>query len=320
MTAFCRRETAVPDVAVIVPLFNGRDLIADCLRSVPESAELIVVDDGSSDGAPEFVEESFPRATVLRNDRNIGFSGTCNRGLRAASAPVRVVLNSDARLTDGALDALAGAFDDPAVGIAGPRLRFPDGSHQTSAAAFPTVASIVTGGFLLNEIVRRVMPARRFAFELGMARIDHDHDHDVDWVKGACLAISAACLADTGGFDEGFYMYGEETDLCWRAIQAGWRVRYVASAHVVHIGGGSTGNPILHAQRSLRSEARMFERMYGRRAVPRWAADALRRRRHQGARPRDTRDRVDAGADAPALAALRVAHDRDGAMARPWVR
>jgi GT2 family glycosyltransferase len=188
---------------------------------------------------------------------------------------VRVVLNSDARFTPGALEHLTEVFADPAIGIAGPRLVFPDGSHQTSAAAFPTVASVITGAFLLNDIMRFLMPRRRFAFELGMAKIEHDEDRDVDWVKGACLAISASCLEATGGFDEGFYMYGEETDLCWRARQAGFGVRYVAAARVVHIGGGSTGNPTLHAQRALRSEARVFTRMYGEEIVRRWVAARL---------------------------------------------
>jgi GT2 family glycosyltransferase len=262
----------MPRASVIVPLFNGLDVIEDCLRSVPDDAELIVVDDGSTDGAPEFVAERFPRARLVRNPQNVGFSTTCNRGLREATAPVRIVLNSDARFTPGAVDALVDAFRDTGVGIAGPRLVFPDQSHQTSAAAFPTVASIITGGFLLNELVRALMPRRRFALELGMARIDHAESHDVDWVKGACLAISAACFEATGGFDEGYYMYAEEIDLCWRAARAGWRVRYVAEARAVHIGGGSTGDPTLHAQRSLRSEARLFARMYGHGVVRRWAA------------------------------------------------
>lgn len=264
-----------PAISVIVPLFNGRDLIGACLESVPDAAELIVVDDGSSDGAPELVADLFPRATLVRNSHNTGFSTTCNRGLRAANAPVRVVLNSDARLAPGALEHLAAVFSAPDVGIAGPRLVFPDGSHQTSAAAFPTVASVITGGFLLNDILRFFMPRRRFVFELGMAKVEHAESHDVDWVKGACLAISAACLDATGGFDESFYMYGEEADLCWRARRAGYRVHYVAEARVVHIGGGSTGDPRLHAQRALRSEAKVFARMYGEAILRRWAAARL---------------------------------------------
>lgn len=261
-----------PSVTVVVPLYNGRDLIGDCLRSVPAHAELIVVDDGSTDGAPDLVAREFPAARLLRNDTNRGFGATCNRGLAAAHGAVRVVLNSDARLLPGSIDSLCAAFADPDVGIAGPRLTFADGSHQTSAAAFPTPASIVTGSFLLNELARRVRPGKRFRWELGMAEADHADDRDVDWVKGACLAIRDRCFDATGGFDEAYYMYVEETDLCLRARQLGWRVRYVAGARVVHLGQGSTGDPAVHARRYLQSEERFMVRAHGDGVLGRWAA------------------------------------------------
>ncbi len=205
----------------------------------------------------------------MRNPKNLGFGATSNRGLRAASGHVRIVLNSDARFTPGAMERLAAACSETGVGIAGPRLVFADGSHQTSAAAFPTLLSVISGSFLLNDIVRRVFPKRQLRFELGMAKVDHDHDHDVDWVKGACLAITSDCFAATHGFDEAFYMYVEEVDLCWRAREAGLRVRYVSDARVVHLGGGSTGDPSVHAQRLLRSEARFWRRMRGDAVIPR---------------------------------------------------
>lgn len=266
--------TAIPDhmprIAVVVPLYNGRDLIGDCLRSIDEGVEVIVVDDGSSDGAPDIVARDFPTVTLLHNEQNRGFGATCNRGLRATDAPVGVVLNSDARLRPGALAALAGALSGPAVGIAGARRVFPDGSHQTSVARFPTPTSIVTGSFLLNELFERIFPERRFPWTLGLSRREHEHDRDAEWVTGTCLAIRRDCFEATGGFDEDYHLYVEETDLCWRAWQAGWRVRYVAAAVVVHLGGGSTGDPSLHARRFLRSEARFMSRAYGPDALRRW--------------------------------------------------
>lgn len=263
-------ERGHPTVSVVVPLFNGRDLIETCLGSIPEHAEVIVVDDGSTDGAPELVEARFPRARVLRNERNVGFGTTANRGLAVCTGDVRVVLNSDTRLRPGALEALAGAFDDDGVGIAGARRVFPDGSHQTSAARFPRPSTIVTGSFLLNELYRRVRPNGRFRYELGLARADHDTDQDVDWVTGTCIALSARCYDMLGGFDEGYYLYAEETDLCWRAWRAGFRVRYVSGAVVEHLGGGSTGDPVVHATRMLRSEARFMATAYGERILWRW--------------------------------------------------
>jgi N-acetylglucosaminyl-diphospho-decaprenol L-rhamnosyltransferase len=258
-------------VAVIVPLFNGRELISDCLDSIPRGTEIVVVDDGSSDGAPELVEQDFPFVRLLRNERNLGFGSTANRGLCSTSATVRVVLNSDARLRPGALEALVREFEaDEGVGIAGPRLVFPDDSHQTSAASFPTIGSIITGSFLLNDLYRAVRPNAHFRWELGMARRDHDTTHDVEWVKGACLTIRDRCFVDTGGFDSSYYMYAEETDLCWRAQQASWTVRYVADATVEHLGGGSTGDPSVHARRMLKSERLLMKRIYGEGVERRW--------------------------------------------------
>lgn len=257
-------------VSIVVPLFNGRDLIEACLRSIPDGAEIIVVDDGSTDGAPDFVRDRFPDVLLLYNERNLGFGSTANRGLAMATGTVRVVLNSDARFRAGALDALVAAFHAADVGIAGARRVFPDGSHQTSAARFPRPSTIITGSFLLNEMYRRVRPRGRFPLELGLARVDHEHDRDVEWVTGTCIALRDTCFDDLGGFDEDYYLYAEETDLCWRAWKAGFRVRYVAAAVVEHVGGGSTGDPALHARRSLRSEARFMARAYGTENLWKW--------------------------------------------------
>ena len=258
-----------------MPLFNGRDVIGRCLETIPDHVEAIVVDDGSTDGAPDLVAARFPFVRILRNSSNLGFGATANRGLQNASGAVRVVLNSDARLRPGALDELVGAFRDQRVGIAGARLVFPDGSHQTSAASFPTPGRTLAGSFLLNEMYRSLWPRGRFRWELGMARRDHDRDRDVDWVMGTCIAIRDLCLQDVGGFDEAYFMYVEETDLCWRAHSAGWLVRYVSSSVVEHEGGGSSGDPSQHAERLLSSEARFMLRSYGPAGLERWAMARL---------------------------------------------
>jgi len=254
---------------VIVPLHNGADLIAACLASVPSDVELIVVDDASQDGAPDVVAEGFPAAILLRNDHNLGFAATCNHGLRRSRAPIKVLLNSDARLQDGALDALIAAFEDPAVGIAGPRLVFPDGRHQVSAASFPTPTKLFVGGLGVTELLGTVWPRGARALELGMPKRDHCADQDVDWVMGTCLAIHERCLADVGGFDEGYFLYVEETDLCLRASRAGWRVRFVAGGTVEHDIGGSIED-LADARRQLAGEARYMLMSSGPATLVRW--------------------------------------------------
>ena len=261
----------VTTVSVVVPLYNGRHLVDACLGSIPDDVEVIAVDDASSDGVGDVVADRHPRVRLLRNDVNLGFGATANRGLAAASGRVRLVLNSDARLRPGALDALVAAFDaDPGVGIAGARLVFADGSHQTSAAAFPSVGGVLAGSFLLNELHQRLRPGHAFPWPMGLTEAEHQDDRDVDWVIGAALAIRDRCFDAIGGFDAGYFLYGEETDLCWRAHQAGWRVRFVAGAVVEHDGGGSTGDPGAHARRFLVSERRFFARAHGERSLRRW--------------------------------------------------
>lgn len=259
------------DASVIVPVHNRQDILGPCLDSVPNEAELIVVDDRSSDGAPEFVERHYPRARLLRNESNLGFGATANRGLAAARGEVMVVLNSDARLLPGALEHLVEQFaSDPAVGVAGPHLVFEDGTHQTSAASFPTVGSVVTGAYALNEVYRRLRPGRRFRWELGLSRADHERSQDVDWVMGACLTISRRCYRATGGFDPSYRMYFEECDLCWRARQAGFKVRYVAEATACHLGGASGGDPSRQARMILDGEAVFMQRAYGPAVIRPW--------------------------------------------------
>ncbi len=264
-------------VSVVVPLYGGRDIIEACLASIPDDVEVVVVDDGSPDGADEVVAERFPRATLLHNERRMGFGQTANRGLFASTGDVGVVLNSDARLTPGALERLRDELErDPRIGIAGPRLYFPDGSHQLSAASFPTLGSLVAGSFAVNELYRLLRPHHRFRWELGLARRDHDTTQDVDWVHGTCIAIRRECLDATQGFDPAYAMYMEECDLCWRAAQHGWRVRYVADAAVTHIGAASgDGDVGRQARLILAGEARFIRRVQGASVVPRWRAARL---------------------------------------------
>jgi hypothetical protein len=259
-------------ISVVVPVHNRLDLVRRCLASLPPGIETIVVDDFSTEDVSSVIDTEFPHVRVLRNTTNRGFAATANRGLRVATGEMRVVLNSDARVREGALEALSHPFADPRVGIAGARLFFPDGSHQISAARFPTPARIAVGTFGLHDRFRTRWPGLRLPLEFGMAATDHEYSHEVDWVVGTCLAIRKECLEDLDGFDEGFYMYGEETDLCWRARQRGWRVCYCATSEVEHEGGASLPARGVHPRRILEGEVRFLQRAYGEGVLPRWRA------------------------------------------------
>jgi GT2 family glycosyltransferase len=249
-----------PEVSVVIPSWNGRDLLAACLTSLQQVLqqlvlEVIVVDNASADGSVELVRDKFSDVRLVCNPTNEGFARACNRGAAMARAPFVLVLNSDARLEAQALARLLElARSQPRAGVVGPQLRNEDGSFQGSHAAFPTLwqeTMVLTGAGRL--IHGPAYPSRGPEEERGAQR--------VDWVGGACLLVRGQAFAAVGGFDEAYFMYAEETDLCYRLRQAGWEVWYEPAAVVVHVGGGSSAG--LGPQREVilyRSRLRFHQR------------------------------------------------------------
>jgi GT2 family glycosyltransferase len=225
------------DVTVVVVNWNSRDLLLDCLESVRRhadgiAAELVVVDNGSSDGSAEAARAAFPEARVVEMGWNAGFARGVNAGL-AAAAPARhrLLLNSDARLTPGALRALVGFLDArPDAGIAGALLLHEDGTPQHSAEAAPTLAGELLGKALLRRLLPCRFPDRR--------RIP-EAPAEVETVLGACLLIRDEAVRKVGPLDERFFLFLEETDWCLSVREAGWKVFLVPAARVVHLQGRS---------------------------------------------------------------------------------
>ena len=230
-------DTAVTDVAVAVVSWNTRGDLETCLRSVyegnanPPTYQVTVVDNASADGSPEMVDERFPRAMVVRNRDNRGFGAANNQVFQGTRSRYVFLLNSDAQTHAGALDSLVRFMDEnPDVGICGPLVLNPDGSLQYSARCFPT---LVAGAFR-NTLLGRLFPNNRFTREYLISDWDHRSQRDVDWVSGSAMMIRREVLDRVGGFDEQFFMYSEDVDLCYRAHEAGWRVTFYPGAVVTH--------------------------------------------------------------------------------------
>lgn len=223
---------AEPLVSVIVVSWNGRELLAEALRSVQGcevAGEVIVVDNGSTDGSAEMVASHFPSVRLLRNRENVGFGRANNQGMAVARGRYFFLLNSDARVKPGALRAMvAYAEAHPQIGVVGARLRFPDGRWQAEGAPFPS---------LWTELLRMTGVDRLVA--VGVER--GDAPYETDWVQGAAMLVRREVWEQVGGFDEGFFLYGEEVDWCARIKAAGWRIAVVPQAEVIHHGGGSVG-------------------------------------------------------------------------------
>lgn len=215
--------------SVIVLAWNGTNHLEACLESLlaqdETGFELIVVDNGSTDGSADLVAERFPAARLLRNEQNLGFAGGCNVGLRAAQGEVLVLLNQDMVVEPGWLAALVKALTDEEVGIVGAKLLEMDGRTFSHAGAY------LEWPLVLGR-------------HLGVDEADqgqYDRATDVEFVTGASLAVKRAVLEEIGPLDERFYpAYFEDVDWCWRARRAGWRVRYEPRAVAWHDEASST--------------------------------------------------------------------------------
>jgi GT2 family glycosyltransferase len=226
---------------VVIVSYRCRELLRDCLRSLAEHPperpmRVFVVDNASGDGSVEMVRHEFPGAWLHAADSNLGFSAATNRAVAEGDADYVLMLNPDTRVLAGALERVAGIMDArPEVGICGCRLERPDGTFDHAAKrSFPTPISAL-GHFL--RIGRRPTARGRLA----AYRAPHVESGPVDAVNGAFMLVRRRALEEVGGFDEGYWLYMEDLDLCYRFARAGWVTWYEPSATVIHVKGGSSG-------------------------------------------------------------------------------
>ncbi len=226
------------DLSIVIVNWNTREMLRQCLESGyahPPSCdfEVWVVDNASTDGSQAMVSEQFPQARLFENQENAGFASANNVAIRQATGRYILLLNSDTIVKPGALEALVRFMDEHGeAGACGARLLNPDGSLQYSCYLRPT---------LWKEFLRM--------FHLGglrgdgcyhMSSWDLDRAKEVDVIQGAALMLRMEALEQVGLFDENFFMYSEDFDLCYRIQKASWRLYWVPWSEVVHFGGQST--------------------------------------------------------------------------------
>ena len=228
--------TGERDLSVIVVNWNTRERLRDCLASVEKHLsrldhEVIVVDNASSDGSPEMVEREFPRVRLARNDRNAGFGRANNQAMAIAEGRWFLLLNSDTILVDDSVETLFGQVQrEPGLGIAHCRLNLPDGRVQHTAYRFPSL-----GLALVEDLgLYKLMPKATAGAMLLSGYWDYCEERDVDWVAGAFMLLPRTVFAETGGFDERLFMYGEDMEWCYRIRDRGWRVRYYPQTQITH--------------------------------------------------------------------------------------
>jgi GT2 family glycosyltransferase len=253
----------MPDVSIVIVNWNTRDLLLRCIQCAYDTCadlalEVIVVDNASGDDSVAALRKQFPQVRVIENRENVGFARANNQAAKVADAPYILLLNSDAFLTEGALQAMWDLIVcQPKAALIGAHLRNADGSFQASHTPFPNLWR----EFLILSGIGRLLygpwyPSRADEHEKG--------PQIVDYVEGACMLIRRDVYLQLGGLDEGYFMYSEEVDLCIRLRRAGWQAWYQPAARVVHLGSASSINRRMHRELDLyRSRLRFFRKHYG---------------------------------------------------------
>jgi N-acetylglucosaminyl-diphospho-decaprenol L-rhamnosyltransferase len=245
-----------PDIAVVIVTYNSAHVVGDLLDSLPAAldgltADVVVVDNGSTDGTAEFLAARAGCRVVCC--ANTGYAGGINRGVREAmSAEAILVLNPDVRLHERSVPPLLAAAREPNVGIVAPQVRSPQGALELSLRREPTLLRALgltrTKLAIFSEYVAR--PS------------DYARPRDVDWALGAVLLMSRKCYDTLDGWDETYFLYSEETDLALRARDAGLLTRYEPRAVAVHIGGQSGRTHRTHAMQIV-NRVRLYRRRHG---------------------------------------------------------
>lgn len=245
--------------AVIVN-YNDRENLRSCLSSIPASVATVVVDNASTDGSVELVRAEYPWVHVLADGTNPGYGAAANKGIRLCSTDYVLLLNTDTVLAADTLRTLQYYLDDhPGVALAGPRLLSADGSVQASVFPMPGTLRWLLENDPIAPLLGLMTRARKKFYRFAPPT----RPTPVPWVLGAVLAIRRETFLEVGGFDDTFFLYFEEVDLCARLWAAGGEVHFVPTTEVVHTGGTSTSRVRTRAAvEHFRSTLRFYRRHY----------------------------------------------------------
>lgn len=258
-------------LSIVILCWNDLKVITNCLRSIywgthSTEFEIIVSDNGSTDGSIEFLRENFPQIRVIENGANLRFSKGNNVGIRASNGEYVLILNPDTIIHEGSLDRWMEFADrHPEAGGFGCRVLNADGSYQGCARPFPSVWREWVAALYLRPLghLSDVFISDKYV------RWKGDTERQIDWQAGCCLLVRTELLRRLGGFDEQFYYYYEDLDLCHRIRDAGYLIIYTPEVTITHLGGQSTTKrfPIAFELDKYRNRYRYFYKYFGRKGV-----------------------------------------------------
>jgi|SRR5271165_1571677 len=253
-------------ISVIIVSFNTADVLGNCLRSIRLSTvrqriQAVVIDNASQDRSADLVETQFPEVRLIRNSYNAGFAKACNQGIAVAKGRYILLLNSDVEVQADTFDKMLDFMDGhPEVGVAGCKLKNADGSTQASVRDFPSLRGEFFGALLLD----RLFPSHPVIGSYLKQNLAWETHVEVDQVSGAFFMVRRETIKKAGLLDEGFFMYYEEVDWCFRIKQADWKIMYVPEVSVLHLGGSSAKQfKALPYVEGARSKILYFRKHYG---------------------------------------------------------
>jgi N-acetylglucosaminyl-diphospho-decaprenol L-rhamnosyltransferase len=225
------------NLSCIIVNYHNSAPLGNCLESIYRtlqniSFEVIIVDNSKDDPGMASLEQSYPEVRCIKNSTNTGFARANNQGVKSSQGKVLLFLNPDTILTDQAIE---GMYDhlksNPDIGALGPKVLNTDGSLQYSCRRFPT---LMTGFFNRYSLLSRWFPDNPYSVQYMMKDFNHDEVREVDWLSGCCLMIPRAIFDKANGFDENYFLFNEDVDLCRAIHQHGFKIKYFPFAKITH--------------------------------------------------------------------------------------
>jgi len=225
------------DLSILIVNYKNSATLPDCLDSIYKTTlglkfEVIVVDNSSGDRGIKTVQEKFPQIRLIKNHANKGFAKANNQAMEVSRGKALLFLNPDTRLTENATQAMIAQLKPGSLtGAVGPKVLNPDGSLQYSCRTFPTVW---TGLFNRYSLFSRLFPNNQYTRRYLMTDYDHKESREVDWVSGCCMMVPKSTFLKVGGFDEKYFLFNEDVDLCHTLKHHGYKTLYFPQAKIYH--------------------------------------------------------------------------------------
>ncbi len=230
-----RSDSQVVDMSIVLVCWNNKAYLDPCLKSLYEGGlkstfDIIVADNGSTDGSQQMLAEKYPEVKIIQNEGNVGLGKASNQGIEATNGRYVLLLNNDTIVNGPALDMLVEFLDaHPEAGAVAGKLLNPDGSFQSGYAPFSTLLEEFLIATHIGELLWSGYPSHG----------DSNEIKATGWLSSACLLVRRSALDKIGLLDESYFIYGDEADLQYRLNKAGWKVYFLPSSTIIHFGGRS---------------------------------------------------------------------------------